>query len=153
MQIKAIKRPAGFELHYRIYHPIELMTSLQCLFHQVTGCAKHTMDGSCIAQCEKRAAITNLKDESFVVEKSKGNFHHLYNESNFLNTDILADIPGMFTGFAIDLRRIATGTGMAADPLTIITHFEQLLSGNADSAQALRQMLHPTTCEQYMTGI
>ena len=153
MQIKAIKRPAGFELHYRIYHPIELMTSLQCLFHQVTGCAKHTMDGSCIAQCEKRATVTNLKDESFVVEKSKGNFHHLYNESNFLNTDILADIPGMFTGFAIDLRRIPTGTVTPSDPLSIITHFEQLLSGNADSAQALRQMLHPTTCEQYMTGI
>ncbi|MBI9035378.1 MAG: DUF3656 domain-containing protein, partial [Bacteroidales bacterium] len=36
-QMQYINKPDNFELYYSVYHPIVLMTSRQCLFHQVTG--------------------------------------------------------------------------------------------------------------------
>ena len=78
---------------------MELLTSRTCLFHQVTGCEKHLFDDDCMQQCAKSASITNLKKSSFLVEKTKGNYHQIYNDTHFLNTDIAADIPDLFSGF------------------------------------------------------
>ncbi len=153
IQIKGIKKPADFDLYYSIYHPIELMTSMQCLFHQVTGCAKQKIDETCIRECEKLASIASVKDDRYIIEKSKGNYHHIYNDINFLNTDIVTDIPDLFTGFSIDLSVIKTGTSMEKDAMTVIKHFENFLNGNPDSQSELNQIIHPTTNAQYKTGI
>jgi len=94
VQLKAIKTPADFKLYYSIYHPILLMTSRQCLLHQVTGCSKERIDENCIGQCERSAAITNLKKISLLIKKTKGNHHTLYAAKHYLNTDIVSDMPG-----------------------------------------------------------
>jgi U32 family peptidase len=135
-QIKGIKKPDDFELFYSIYHPILLMTSRQCLFQPVTGCEKSSMDDACIQQCEKSASITNLKDEIFRIEKSKGNHHRIYNESNFLNIDIITDIPDLFSGFLIDLSDVKTSTTIEQNKLIVINHFENLVNGNPDSGDS-----------------
>jgi putative protease len=129
------------------------MTSRQCLFHQVTGCTKDKMDDTCIQQCEKLATITNLKNNTFFIEKSKGNYHHIFHGTNFLNTGIVTDIPDLFTGFMVDLRDIKTETEMKKDKLTIILHFENLLNGNPDSPKELEQLIEPFTNMQYRKGI
>jgi putative protease len=129
------------------------MTSRQCLFHQVTGCKKNKMDDTCIQQCEKLATITNLKNNTFFIEKSKGNYHHIYHENHFLNTDIVTDMPDLFAGFNIDLRDIKTETNMEQDKLTVIKHFENLLNGNPDSPKELKQIIYPSTNTQYKRGI
>jgi U32 family peptidase len=59
-QIRNILKPDDFSLFYSIYHPIALMTSRQCLFHQVTACEKNKIDGNCIQDCMRTASITNL---------------------------------------------------------------------------------------------
>jgi U32 family peptidase len=153
VQLKGIKKPEDFELYYSIYHPIVLMTSRQCLFHQVTGCEKNKIDDACIQQCEKSASITNLKKDTFLIKKSKRNYHKIYNETNFLNTDIVTDIPDLFSDFLIDLSDIKTETKIELDKLTVIKHFENLLNGNIDSEKEIKQIIYPTTNAQYDKGI
>lgn len=153
MQMHGIKKPDDFELYYSICHPIVLMTSRQCLFHQVTRCVKDKMDETCILQCKRTASITNIKNVSFVIEKSKGNFNTIYNDANFLNTDIVTDMKGNFSGYMIDLRDIKTGTKTNIDKVSVIKLFENLLLGDSDSKLVLEQQIFPTTNGQYKKGI
>ncbi len=152
-QLKGIKNPADFKLFYSIYHPIVLMTSRQCLFHQVSGCEKHTIDDSCITECEKSTTLANLKADTVIIEKSKRNFHRIFNEFNYLNIDVITDIPGLFSGFMIDLRDIKTETKTGTDKPCIIRHFENLLNGNPDAETELKRVIYPTTNAQYRKGI
>jgi len=152
-QIKDIKKPDDFDLYYSIYHPIMMMTSRQCLFHQVTGCEKSIMDDSCIQHCEKSSSITNLKKETFLLKKTKGNYHSIYNAVNLLNTDIIEDMPGRFSSFFIDLRDIKTETIIELNKAGIIKLFKNHLSGDSDSTQQLEHIIHPSINTQYKEGI
>jgi len=152
-QIKRIKKPDNFKLIYSIYHPIVLMTSKVCFFHQVTGCKKNIVDDTCIQKCNKSSFITNLKEVSFFIKKTKGNYHNIYNETNFLNTDIVTDVPNLFSKLFIDLRDIKTDTKLDVDKLDIIRLFENHLNGNPESAGELKQNIQPTTNTQYQKGI
>lgn len=152
-QIAGIKKPDDFKLYYSIYHPVVLMTSRQCLFHQVTGCNKDKIDNNCIQQCGKSSSITNLKKEKFFIEKTKGNYHRIYNEVNYLNTDIVTDMPHLFDNYCIDLRDIKTDTQIGIDKSGIIKLFENLLNGNSDSKKELEQNIYPSTNSQYLKGI
>jgi len=152
-QIRSIKKPDDFKLYYSIYHPIVLMTSRQCLFHQVIGCEKDNIDEECIGTCNKSATITNLKKASFLIDKNKGEYNNIYNGTNFLNTDIVTDLPDIFASFFIDLRDIKTETKTEADKTEIIKLFENHLSGNYDSKQQLKQIIYPTNNTQYKKGL
>ncbi len=153
IQLKGIKKPDGFDLYYSIYHPILLMTSRQCLIQTVIGCEKEAMDENCIAHCEKSAAITNLKKGTLYIEKQKGNYHSIYNQSNYLNADIVADIPDTFTSFMIDLRDIKTETTLGTDKLNLLKLFENLLEGTTNAHGELLRMIHSTIHTQYSKGI
>ncbi len=152
-QIKSIKKPDNFKLYYSIYHPIVLMTSRQCLFHQVTGCDKSIIDNTCIQDCDRSATITNLEEVSFLIEKSKGNYHRVYNERNFLNTDIVTDISDVFSSFLIDLSDVETETKIDIDKSGIVKLFENLLDGESGSAEEVHRCIRHTTDEQYGRGI
>ena len=152
-QIQRIKKPGNFELYYSIYHPIVLMTSRQCLFHQVTGCEKDTIDDDCIQHCNKTASVTNLKKETFVIEKSSNNYHRIYNEVNFLNTDIVTDLPEFFSGFSIDLTDILTETKTSIDKSGVVQLFENLLKESPDAIKEIHSAIHPSTNDQYRNGI
>jgi putative protease len=152
-QLQLIKNPGDFELYYSIYHPILLMTSRQCLFQQITGCEKEMVDDACIQQCSKTSSITNLKKETFVIEKSGNNYHHIFNETNFLNTDIVTDLPNFFSGFFIDLSDIITKTRTGIDKPGIIKLFENILDQNPDAKKELNQVIQPSTNAQYRNGI
>jgi len=129
------------------------MTSRQCLLHQVIGCEKHTMDEQCLQKCKKSSSITNLKNQPLLIKKTEGNYHSIYNNINFLNTDIVKDIPNMFSSFFIDLRDIKTETKIKMDKTGLIKLFENILKGNLDSKEELKQVLHPSTSTQYKKGI
>ena len=152
-QIKSVNRPENFKLYYSIYHPILLLTSRQCLLHQVIGCDKNRIDEECIQECDKSSSITNLKKVSLFVKKTKGNYHCIYNNHNFLNTDIITDLPDIFSGFFIDLRDVKTETKIKTDKPRIIKLFENLLNGHSDSEKELKQIIHPSTNAQYKKGI
>ena len=152
-QIKSIINPANFKLYYSIYHPILLLTSRQCLFHQVIGCEKDRIDEECLHTCNKSSSITNLNKVSLFIEKTKGDYHCIYNNNNFLNTDIVTDLSDMFSSFFIDLRDIRTETRIDTDKSEIIKLFENLLNGDPDSEKELNQIIHPSTNAQYKKGI
>ena len=152
-QIEKIVSPEKFKLYYSIYHPIVLMITRQCLFHQVVGCEKDKFSEECIHECDRSTSITNLKNTPFFVRKSKGNYHSIYNNCNFLNTDIVTDMPDKFSAFFIDLRDMKTETKIEMDKTEIIRLFENLLDGNPDSKKELKQMIHPTTDAQYRKGM
>jgi len=152
-QIQGIKRPDDFDLYYSIYHPILLMTSRQCLFHQVTGCQKYKIDDACIQDCEKYSSITNLKGDAFLIEKSKGNYHCIYNETNVLNSDIVSEIPDVFSSFFLDLRNIKTKTELKLNKLEVIKLFEDLISGESSAKKNLDQNIYASNNIQYIKGI
>jgi len=152
-QIKRIHKPDDFELTYSISHPIVLMTTIACMFHQVSGCKKNIVDDKCIQRCEKSSSITNLKDVSYYIDKEKGGYHTVYNETNFLNTDIVSDIQGLFSNFFIDLRDIKTNTQFGKDKLEIIKLFEESINGDAESINQLQKSIYPSISTQYSRGI
>ena len=152
-QMRQLNKPDNFELYYSIYHPMVLMTSRQCLFHQVTGCGKDQIDATCISQCEKSATITNLKNDTIYLEKSKGNYHRIFNETNFLNIDIVNDLSDLFSGFLVDLHKIKNGTKTDTNESGIIKQFENMLDGDINSKAELLQMIQHTTNAQYKRGI
>lgn len=152
-QIKKIVKPDDFKLTYSISHPIVLMTTIACMFHQVSGCKKNIVDDRCIQRCENSASITNLKDVSYYIDKEKGGYHTVYNETNFLNTDIIADIPDVFSNFFIDLRNIKTGTHFDIDKSKTVKLFENHINGDTDSISELNKNIHPSTNTQYTRGI
>lgn len=153
-QMYSLKAPAGFKLYYSIYHPIVLMTSRQCLFQQLNVCDKNKVDGTCIQNCEKLLSITDLKKDNFIIEKSKGNYHRIFNAANMLNFDIVNDLPNRFTSFFIDLSDIKTETKVNTDKCSLIELFEQFVSSdsNSDCEQQLKHLVSPTTNTQYKKG-
>lgn len=152
-QIKSIKKPENFELYFSIYHPIVLMTTRQCLLHQVDGCHQNISEEVCIQKCEKSSTITNLKGDTFHIEKSKGKLLHIYNDKNYLNTEVLREIPSLFSSFFIDLRAIGTATRINSDNSSIIQQFLNLLNGESHAEKQIHQMIDLSTNIQYKKGV
>ncbi|MGQ1948790.1 peptidase U32 family protein [Geofilum sp. OHC36d9] len=152
VQLKGIKKPAGFQIYYSIYHPMVLMTSRACLFHQVSGCDKKTMDALCLGSCKKEASITNLKQQHFYLDKSKGNYNTLLNEVHYLNTDLIFDFPNQFAGVLIDLTPVHTQTNAPMDKGYTIRLFENILNMDVDAVNQLHKNIYPTTHLQYVKG-
>ena len=152
-QIKNISKPEDFNLVYSISHPIVLMTTIACMFHQVSGCKKNIVDDKCIQRCKNSASITNLKDISYFIDKEKGGYHTVYNEANFLNTDIVKDIPDMFSSFFVDLRDVKTGTEVEISKSEMITLFENYINGDSTPISDLHKNIYPSTSSQYRRGI
>ena len=152
-QIISIKKPENFKLYYSIYQPILLMTSRQCLTHQVTGCEKNKINNSCIRECTKYSTITNVKKENFIINKTKGNYHKVYNAYNKLNTDIITDMPNQFSNFLIDLSDIKTETKIELDKISLINIFKNYINGNSDSKQQLHHNIYPSNNILYKEGI
>lgn len=152
-QLWRINKPDDFDLYYSIYHPISLMTSRVCMFHQVTGCKKNVVDNACIRRCEKSSLITNLKEVSLFIKKSRGNYHGVYNQLNCLNTEVVTDLADRFTGFVVDLRDIKTDTRVECGKSDVVRLFENHIHRQAGAEQALKSSIHPTTNSQYSKGI
>ncbi|MCW3807872.1 peptidase U32 family protein [Plebeiibacterium marinum] len=144
-----LKKPEGFKLFYSIYNPIQLMTTRQCLFQQIGGCEKKSLDQHCISHCEQLQMITNTRKASFVAEKSKGNYHRLYESINHLNLEVIQDFRGKFDEYFIDLSDVGTQTKPAALKREIILLFELLLSGDVGATEKIEKVLGPTANLQY----
>ncbi|MCP4411549.1 MAG: U32 family peptidase [Gammaproteobacteria bacterium] len=152
-QIQQISCPCDFKLYYSIYHPILLLSSRQCLFFQTTGCKKQAMDDECLAKCKKSTSIINMKKASFIINKNTNEQNCMYGNYNFLNTDIVTELPNTFAGFFIDLRNIKTGTTISADKAEIIHSFQSLLAGKEKSVSQIKKIIQLTTNEQYKKGL
>jgi putative protease len=152
-QIRNIARPENFKLFYSIYHPILLMASRQCFFQQSVGCEKPRIDNGCMLSCDKSTSITNLKGVSFAIDKQKAGYPSIYNQDQFLNTEIIEDLSDLFDGFMIDLTNIGSGDKQMPEKALLITQFEELLKGNSTVPETLNIMVPESTDSQYHTGL
>ncbi|MDN4503408.1 peptidase U32 family protein [Alteromonadaceae bacterium BrNp21-10] len=160
-QIKSLSRPQNFKMLYSIYHPILLMASRQCFFQQSVGCEKPRIDNGCMLSCDKSTSITNLKGDSFAIDKQKAGYPSIYNQDQFLNTEIIDDLAEMFDDFMIDLTNIGAGDKQRPDKVQLIAQFEQLLSTesvtgndlNSIVNDTLRNMVPQNTNIQYHNGL
>ncbi len=153
MQIRLIQKPEHFNLFYSIYHPLLLMTSRQCLFHHVSGCAKERVDKQCLQGCKKSATLDNLRNETLYLNKEINSYNRIYNSLNFLNTDIAKDIPDTFTSLFIDLRDIKTGTAAIGEKPVLISLFSELLHGESGAKEKIHDLICPAANAQYNKGI
>jgi putative protease len=152
-QMMKIITPEDFELFYSIYHPVLLLTSRQCLLHPIEVCDKSIMDDECTLDCNRSSALTNLKDVALYVDKSKGCYHRIYNEHNFLNADIVTDLPDRFSSFFIDLTHVKTATQVELNEPRIIEAFEALLNAEPEAKENLEKAIQPSSNIQYQRGI
>ena len=152
-QIRTIKKPVDFDLHFSIYHPVVLMTSRQCLFLQVTGCNKSTMDRTCITSCKKSASVHSQKGDEFLLRKEKGYYNTLYNPTNYLNSEIIDDFPNRFSYFLIDLRNMKTNTEIKVDKPELLRLFTDCLKLKPGASEKINQAIFPTVISQYRKGI
>jgi len=152
-QIKNIARPENFKLLYSIYHPILMMTSRQCFFQQTVGCKKPSIEDRCMLTCKKATTITNAKGISFAIDKQKGGYPSIYNHEQFLNLDIVYDLPHLFDEFFIDLTDIGAGSKVETDKTQLICHFQNLLEGVHDAHSQLHNMVTISTHAQYEQGL
>ena len=111
------------------------------------------MDDECLPKCKKSTSIINLKETAFIINKNKDEHNCMYSNLNFLNTEIVTDLPDLFSGFFIDLRDIKTGTKLPRDKAEIIQSFQNLLSGKENSALQIKEVIQPTTNSQYKKGL
>lgn len=160
-QINRIARPENFTLAYSIYHPILLMASRQCFFQQSVGCEKPRIDNGCMLSCDKSTSITNLKGDSFAIDKQKGGYPSIFNQDQFVNTEIIDDLAPMFDEFMIDLTNIGAGDKVSPDKAVLIAQFEQLLSHRATKGSDLsiainseiKTLVPESTNVQYHNGL
>jgi U32 family peptidase len=152
-QIADICSPDNFDLYYTIYQPQLLLTSRQCLFHQINGCEKDSVGDHCRLNCHQSASITNLKNENLLLVKEKGGYHKIYSPDYFFNPRIVTDLPGIFSSFIIDLREIDVQNEVDRNLSKIITLFSNLIAGDKTSLIELQQLLPPTSDTQYKNGI
>ncbi|MFT5712133.1 MAG: putative protease [Glaciecola sp.] len=152
-QIQTITRPKNFKMMYSIYHPILLMTSRQCFFQQSVGCEKPRIDNGCMLSCDKSTSITNLKGDSFAIDKQKAGYPSIYNQDQFMNMEIINDLAPMFDSFMIDLTNIGAGDKSSPDKIQLIEQFEQLLSGNQTVEVNLNTLVPQSTNVQYHNGL
>ena len=143
-QINSIVRPKNFKMLYSIYHPILLMVSRQCFFQQSVGCEKPRIDNGCMLSCDKSTSITNLKGDTFAIDKQKGGYPSIYNQDQFLNTEIIDDHADLFDDFMIDLTNIGAGDKESPDKAQLISQFEQLLSSDSTTGNELSSMINDT---------
>ncbi|HIQ14271.1 MAG TPA: U32 family peptidase [Leucothrix sp.] len=157
MQIKNIKRPENFKLLYSIYHPILMMVSRQCFFQQTVGCNKPSIEDGCMLKCKKATTITNKKGVSFAIDKQRGGYPSIYNNEQFLNTEIVKDLSSLFDEFFIDLTDIGAGSKAKQDKIHLIKQFEALLKANesneAEPSKQLHNMITESTNAQYVQGL
>lgn len=152
-QIRKINSPEDFKLYYSIYHPILLLTTRQCLFHQITGCEKSIMNNECIKACKKNSEVSTLKGTKLFVKKLKGNYHRIYNDDNFLNTEIINDLDSSFSCFFIDLSDIDTNTKLKASKTYIAKVFKKAITGDKESIKNIKENIKNTTSAQYERGV
>lgn len=152
-QIQTISRPKNFKMMYSIYHPILLMTSRQCFFQQSVGCEKPRIDNGCMLSCDKSTSITNLKGDSFAIDKQKAGYPSIYNQDQFMNMEIINDLAHLFDGFMIDLTNIGAGDKVSPDKVALIQQFEELLKGKQSVAAQLNTMVPESTNVQYHNGL
>ncbi|WP_318477906.1 peptidase U32 family protein [Photobacterium leiognathi] len=152
-QINPLVCPENFELHYSIYHPLMMLMSRQCLFHQTVGCKKKRFDNKCLRKCDKSASILSLKDASFVLDKQRGAHNALYGQQNYMNLQAVTDFPDKFTRFMIDLRDIKTDTQISADKATLVSLFNAYIHGDMSARETLEQTIVGTIHHQYKKGL
>ena len=159
-QMKTIARPDNFQLFYSIYHPILLMTSRQCFFQQSVGCEKPRIDNGCMLSCDKSTSITNLKGDTFAIDKQKAGYPNIYNQDQFLNMAIINDLAHLYDGFMIDLTNIGAGDKKSPDKVALIKQFELLLKREASDVETqsnaqntLNTMVPESTNSQYHNGL
>lgn len=152
-QIQTIARPKNFKMMYSIYHPILLMTSRQCFFQQSVGCEKPRIDNGCMLSCDKSTSITNLKGDSFAIDKQKAGYPSIYNQDQFMNMEIINDLSHLFDGFMIDLTNIGAGDKESPDKAELIRQFELLLAGQHDISNTLDALVPASTNVQYHNGL
>ncbi|ABZ76713.1 peptidase U32 [Shewanella halifaxensis HAW-EB4] len=150
-QIKAIKAPKGFKVHYSLYHPIMLMISRQCLFLQSSGCDKAVMDDECLTVCKKATSITNIKGVDFVIDKKRREHNALYGSQHFYNPQILTELPGYFDCVMLDLRTVVTNSQLQQSQFETVIKFTDFLSSQSTPDFAL--LISNTTNVQYLKGL
>ncbi|MCP5079748.1 MAG: U32 family peptidase [Psychromonas sp.] len=152
-QMRNIKRPNNFKMIYSIYHPILMMTSRQCFFQQTVGCSKPAIDDGCMLKCKKETTITNVKGFSFAVDKQIGGYPSIYNDEQFLNTDVVEQFSGLFDEFFIDLTNIGAGSKELVDKTKLLACFSALVNGDKTQKAKLDQMVKLSTNDQYIQGL
>ncbi|MCL1144456.1 U32 family peptidase [Shewanella marinintestina] len=150
-QLKSIKAPHNFSLHYSVYHPIMLMSSRQCLFIQSSGCDKSVMDDECLTVCKKSTSITNVKGVDFVIDKKRREHNALYGNQHFYNPAILTELSGKFDSVLFDLRSIDTVSRWKTSALAALIQVNEQLNG--DLASDLAELITDTTHAQYLKGL
>jgi len=153
LQLRNIARPDNFKLYYSIYHPILMMTSRQCFFQPTVGCKKPSIEDGCMLKCEKATTIKSIRGVKYSIDKQKGGYPSIYNDEQFLNLDVVNDLPDLFDEFFIDLTNIGSGETAVEDKSQLIKHFESLLQGKNEAVAELHEMVTLSTNAQYRQGL
>lgn len=153
LQLRNIARPNNFKLYYSIYHPILMMTSRQCFFQPTVGCKKPSIEDGCMLKCEKATTIKSVRGVKYSIDKQKGGYPSIYNDEQFLNLDIINDLPDLFDEYFIDLTNIGSGDTAVEDKAQLLKHFENLIQGKEEAAAELNSMVTLSTNAQYRQGL
>jgi putative protease len=130
-----------------------MMTSRQCFFQPTVGCKKPSIEDGCMLKCEKATTIKSVRGVKYSIDKQKGGYPSIYNDEQFLNLDIVNDLPDLFDEFFIDLTNIGAGDTAVEDKAQLLEHFTSLIEGKKESATHLNEMVSLSTNAQYRQGL
>ncbi len=147
-QLRSLAAPEGFARAYPLYHRPVLMTSRQCLHLQVGGCEKATVDGACLAGCERIDGVTMLDGTALSVEKRAGWFHQLRAPRGVLAEELCEQGAPLFSWMTVDCCAMDAVLLERVLPL-----FTQVVAGDCAAAQQLRVALNAEASAALGRGI
>ncbi|CAG9297227.1 peptidase U32 family protein [Celerinatantimonas diazotrophica] len=154
-QMKTIAATNEFRLCFNIYHPLNLLTSRQCLFQRTIGCRKKQITRSCLPKCQKHADIINLNTQAYIIDKQPGEYNCLYHPYHYLNLALFDEVDHLYSDLFIDLRNIQTQTQLKIDKHELAQQFAAFCDDQQrDKARhILSNSVTPTTHAQFINGL
>lgn len=157
-QIRALRPPEGFSLHSALFGPDLLLTSRQCLFQPVTGCAKSEVEPGCLPGCAREATIEDQQGATLHLVKTLGEYCRLFGAHPWLNLDLTGELAGHLDAVTVDLgqvsqRILALAGAPVPEPAELLSLFAAHLRGDPEAAEALGRALPGAQNAQYRRGL
>ncbi len=145
-QIRSVGAVEKFELHFSIFHPINLMTSRQCFFTQMGQCDKQNFDETCLKTCSKQEIIKNQNHQEILISKRAGFYTEVITNNRYYNLEVVEDFRNKFSHFCVDLREINQFSQIPK-----LQKLQEFIKGDFSLKEELS--LEQTTNNQYLVGI
>lgn len=154
-QLADISAPGSFSVFMRIFGPVTMMTTRQCLLASAGKCrsGRNVFTDECVHSCHGWEKFYDEKNIPFHIVKSRGYVNRVFNDSLLFLPEACSYINADY--FLVDLRSFPFLSHTAKDKQEIFTFFENTVQrGRPDkiSSENVKKIIGKVTRGNYQRG-